>query len=188
MLDNDAVLTAQQAASLLGAHVETIRRMARRGEIPAYKIGKDWRFRKQALMAWSATVPGHRQRADIMVIDDEHRVRKVIRRHLENAGYRVTTVADPRDGLERVRQNGTDMVLLDLNMSDMNGAMFVKALRECQPQLPVVVVTGRPDSDLLKDALLYGPLMLIPKPIDTGMLLSAISMALKETMTETGDG
>ncbi len=51
MPDND-VLNTKDAAIYLGAHIETIRRLARRGEIPAYKIGKDWRYRKKALTEW----------------------------------------------------------------------------------------------------------------------------------------
>ncbi len=51
MPHND-VLNTKEAAAFLGAHIETIRRLARRGEIPAYKIGKDWRYRKKALLEW----------------------------------------------------------------------------------------------------------------------------------------
>ncbi|MBI4776937.1 MAG: helix-turn-helix domain-containing protein [Deltaproteobacteria bacterium] len=51
--DMKDVLNAKEAADLLRAHVETIRRMARRGDIPAFKMGKDWRFHRQALLRWS---------------------------------------------------------------------------------------------------------------------------------------
>ena len=47
--------TAQEAAALLNAHVETVRRLARRGRIPAFKLGKDWRFPKDALLQWGRT-------------------------------------------------------------------------------------------------------------------------------------
>jgi excisionase family DNA binding protein len=47
------VINAREAAVFLKAHVETIRRMARRGEIPAFKVGRDWRFHKNALQTWS---------------------------------------------------------------------------------------------------------------------------------------
>ena len=40
------VFNAKEAAGFLGAYVETVRRLARKGELPAYKIGKDWLFRK----------------------------------------------------------------------------------------------------------------------------------------------
>ena len=46
-------LTAQEAAVLLNAHVETIRRLARQGEIPSFKLGKDWRFHEAALRSWA---------------------------------------------------------------------------------------------------------------------------------------
>jgi len=53
MKNDSDVLNAKEAAEYLKAHVETVRRMARRGEIPAFKVGKDWRFHKKALQQWS---------------------------------------------------------------------------------------------------------------------------------------
>ena len=52
MAKNDEVLNAKEAGAYLKAHVETIRRLARKGRIPAFKIGKDWRFHKGALLNW----------------------------------------------------------------------------------------------------------------------------------------
>jgi excisionase family DNA binding protein len=52
MKNDTDVLNAKEAAAYLKAHVETIRRMARRGEIPAFKVGKDWRFHQEALLRW----------------------------------------------------------------------------------------------------------------------------------------
>ncbi|MBR9979873.1 MAG: helix-turn-helix domain-containing protein [Desulfatitalea sp.] len=52
MENNNEVLNAKEAAIFLKAHVETLRRMARRGEIPAFKVGKDWRFLKKTLWLW----------------------------------------------------------------------------------------------------------------------------------------
>jgi excisionase family DNA binding protein len=53
MKSESGVLNAKEAAEYLKAHVETVRRMARRGEIPAFKLGKDWRFHLDALRRWS---------------------------------------------------------------------------------------------------------------------------------------
>jgi len=55
MPHNSDVLNTREAADYLRAHVETVRRLARRGDIPAYKIGKDWRFRRKALLRWADT-------------------------------------------------------------------------------------------------------------------------------------
>jgi excisionase family DNA binding protein len=51
--DNTDVSNAKEAAAFLKAHVETIRRLARRGEIPAFKVGRDWRFHQDAVRRWS---------------------------------------------------------------------------------------------------------------------------------------
>jgi excisionase family DNA binding protein len=50
--DSD-VLNASEAARFLRAHVETVRRLARRGELPSFKVGRDWRFHRQALLRWA---------------------------------------------------------------------------------------------------------------------------------------
>ena len=46
------VLNTQETAALLGVHVETVRRLARSGALPSFKVGKDWRFRRDALLQW----------------------------------------------------------------------------------------------------------------------------------------
>ena len=127
MADDNTVLNARQAATLLGAHMETIRRMARRGEIPAYKIGKGRRFRRSALMVWPQALPDQGRTAGIMMIDDEAGARRRIRRYLEDRGHRVTAVADPRDGLDRIRRDGADMVLPGLNMPDVKNGRWQRS-------------------------------------------------------------
>ncbi len=188
MTGNGDVLNAQEAAQLLGAHVETIRRMARKGSLPAYKIGKDWRFRKEALLLWAESSPGLRKTARIMVIDDDASVRKLISRHLELAGYRVTSVARAREGLSLIQQETFDLVLLDLNMPLMNGPAFIRELRRTHPRLPIIIVTGKPDSNLMLEAYHFGPLMLIPKPVEKRSLLSAVNMTLEGSMSDRDGG
>ncbi|MDP3478873.1 MAG: helix-turn-helix domain-containing protein [Desulfoprunum sp.] len=46
------ILNTKETAAYLKVHVETIRRLARCGEIPAFKVGKDWRFDKEVLRRW----------------------------------------------------------------------------------------------------------------------------------------
>ena len=67
----DQPLNAREAADFLGAHVETIRRFARRGEIPSYKIGKDWRFNKGALRQWADTHHKRTKGGSILIVDDD---------------------------------------------------------------------------------------------------------------------
>ncbi len=184
MQGSDEVLTAQQAAEFLGAHVETIRRMARKGSIPAFKIGKDWRFRKTSLMTWSEINPGIKKRINILVIDDDAGACQLMRRFLEPQGYRVTAAATGAEGLLHVRTDSVNMVLLDLKMPVMSGPEFIRELRREGRDIPIIVVTGNPDSTMMKAAFRFGPLMLIPKPIDRKILLSAVTMTLEGTLAE----
>ncbi|PPC85925.1 MAG: hypothetical protein CTY37_07120 [Methylotenera sp.] len=49
---NDEVLNLEQAAILIGVHPVTLRKMAASGEIPARKVGREWRFNRAAIMQW----------------------------------------------------------------------------------------------------------------------------------------
>lgn len=110
---SDDVLDAQAAAWFLGAHVETVRRLARKGGLPAYKMGKDWRFNKSALQKW---VEAHHLRERVplvLVVDDEKSIRETTQMFLEGANYLVKTAASGEEALEQVRHEMPDLVLLD---------------------------------------------------------------------------
>jgi excisionase family DNA binding protein len=185
-MENDEVLNTQEAAELLGAHVETIRRMARRGTIPAYKIGKDWRFRKRALLTWSETNPTIKKPLGILVIDDDTSVCRLIQRMLTPLGYRVVTAQNGREGLDHLQTTSIDLILLDLEMPIMNGPAFICELKKIRPDCPVIVVTGNPDGHLMLEASRYRPLLLIAKPFDKKMLLSAVELALEGSSADNG--
>jgi excisionase family DNA binding protein len=175
----DDILTTQEAADLLGAHIETVRRLARKGAIPAFKIGKDWRFSLTALHKWTAEQQQIRQhRPTVLVVDDNPSFAKLLRQIITPLGCHVITVGTGMEGLEMVSRHPVDLVLLDLKMPQMNGAQFIARLRQRQEQTPVIIVSGYPDSELMAEAMRFGPLMLIKKPVEKRELISAVRMAL----------
>lgn len=179
MIKNNNVLNAQEAADFLSAHVETVRRLARKGEIPSYKIGKDWRFRKEALTKWAETHHLRRKSSFVLVIDDEDRVCKLMRHFLEAEGYRVCLASDGAGGLAWLNRESVNLVILDLKMPGMNGPEFLKEMRKMNEYLPVIIVTGYPDGGLMAKALRHGPFTLLAKPIDREQLMQAVRTALK---------
>lgn len=187
MIDSDEILNAQEAARLMGAHVETIRRMARKGKIPAFKVGKDWRFRQSALMAWSETNPGiPKKQIHLLAIDDDAGIRKLMHHTFGPTGYSVTTVKNGLEGLERMQNEVFDLVLLDLTMPVMNGSDFIRKMRKTHATIPVIIITGSPDSKQMMEASRFGPLMLVPKPIDKKMLLSTVKLTLEGALSDIG--
>jgi excisionase family DNA binding protein len=187
MEKDQTVLNTKAAAKMLGVHIETIRRLARRGELPSFKIGKDWRFRREALLQWMENVFQQRDSPSLLVIDDELSLRKLIRIHLESEGYRVVTAASGREGLDMVRSIPIDLVLLDLKMPGMNGPEIVAELQKSHPDLPIVVVTGYPDSQLMMEINAQCPVMLVAKPVDKKVLLSAVRITLEGTLAKKLD-
>ncbi len=178
MVNNSDVLNAKEAAGFLGAYVETIRRLARKGEIPSYKVGKDWRFRKEALINWAETHHLRHKPPCVLVIDDDAGVRRLMRRFLEAEGYRVFFASDGIEGLAWLDRESVSLILLDLKMPEMNGPEFLRRCREANPNLPVIVITGYPDSDLMIEAMRNGPITLVAKPIEREPLIHAVHTLL----------
>jgi excisionase family DNA binding protein len=178
MVNNNEVLNAQEAADFLGAHVETIRRLARRGDIPAYKIGKDWRFRKDALITWAETHYLRHKSPLVLVIDDDAGLRKLMKRYLEAEDYKVYLASDGNEGMEYLKKESVDLILLDLKMPGMNGPAFLREFRKMEEIIPVIITTGYPDSELMAEAIKYGPFTLLPKPIEKKGLIQTAGILL----------
>jgi len=88
----------------------------------------------------------------VLVIDDDEKICRATGRLLTRFGCRVRQATAGKEGLELVAQEAPDLILLDLVMPEMNGIQFLELLRENNPDLPVVIVTGYPDSELMKEA------------------------------------
>ena len=176
-----------EAAAFLGAHEQTVRRLARRGAIPSFKVGKDWRFRREALLRWSEEQQRGGGRCSVLVIDDEEKICRAMGRLLTRFGCRVQQATAGKEGLELVVQEAPDIILLDLVMPEMNGIQFLKLLREAHPELPVVIVTGYPDSELMQQASQYAPVMLLAKPIDAALLERTLRSVLGEKLASTNN-
>lgn len=190
MSPSQQVLNTQEAATLLGVHKETVRRLARKGALPCFKIGKDWRFRRDALLQWMELPPKEGrfpQPPCLLVIDDDPGVRKLLRNILEKQQYKVLTAAGSQEGLTLVDQHTVQLVLLDLKMPGMSGPEVIRELKKKQPHLPVIIVTGFPDSQMMMEVYVQCPVMLIPKPIDKEALLSAVSITLEGSLVDHGE-
>ena len=179
--ENDFMNVAE-AAALLGVHIQTLRKLARQKQIPAFKLGRDWRFRREALVQWADAQ--HLEDGDptngcsVLIIDDEEKVCAALTRMVERFGCRARHATDGQTGLELVAHETPDVILLDLRMPGMTGPMFLEQLRKTHPHLPVVVVTGYPDSEIMRQAMQYAPLMVLAKPVEKELLERTVRMVI----------
>ena len=183
------LMTLEEVANYLRVAEKTIYRLVRRGGFPAIKVGRSWRFDKASIEGWlrqnSAGV-----RASILVIDDEELIQALFKESLEELGHRVVTARNGSEGLELVKQRDFDLVFLDLKMPGMDGAEVFRQIKTIKPNLPVVIITGYPDSDMMARALANGPFGVMNKPFSESDILAAVNsfiQAGKATGKRTGE-
>ena len=168
------LMTLEEVAKYLRVTKKTIYRFLERGLIPATKIGRQWRFDRDSIDVWvrrnsSGTT------VNILVIDDDEAICSLFKDTLEEGGHRVTTVRESSKGLELARDMEYDMVFLDLKMPEMDGAELFRQIRVTKPKLPVTIITGYPDSDLMMNALNSGPFSVMNKPFTSSDIIAAIN-------------
>ncbi len=178
--DADDVLDAYGAAKHLGLHVVTVRRLAREKRLPAYKVGGSWRFNKSTLYRWAESQHAPRRTRRVLVVDDNEIIRDIFSRMLRAGGYEAETASTGEEALELMRRNVPDVVLLDLKMPVMDGPTTLKEIREQHGQVPVVIITAYPDSELMHKALRYCPFTMLAKPVTSQQLLEALRLVLGE--------
>ncbi len=181
MLASDEFLDVQQAADLLALHCETVREFARAGRLPAFKAGRSWRFSSSRLRQW-AEQQHTKLHQRVLVVDDEPAMRHVFRMILEHAGYQVLTVGSGEEAMATLDLLMPDIVLLDLMLPGASGVDVIRVLRSRKEDLPVVIVTGHPHGELMEQALVYSPLMVLAKPVESKNLLKAVQMGLHGVM------
>ncbi len=176
--DSD-VMNTLEAAAFLGVHVETLRKIARRNEIPSFKIGRDWRFRKEALVRWADNQRAASSGAPlVLVVDNDADFCRVLARDTVLLGCRALEASNGEAALALVQRDPPNLIFLDLKMPGMSCPAFLETLRETHPALPVVVVTGYPDSHLMEQAALYAPIMLLTKPVNPVLLARTLQSVL----------
>lgn len=178
-MDNTVeVFDAREAAGYLRINEQTVRRLAREGAIPAFKVGGVWRFKKSVLDAWAEAQGMSQTGQRILVVDDEEPILELLRRILTRESFSVETTTSGKRALEMIQQSVPDLVLLDLKIPDMDGATVLESIRRTHGDLPVVILTGFPDSELVSQALKFSPITLLAKGATDKQIVSAVEAAV----------
>jgi len=121
-----------------------------------------------------------RQSMSILIIDDDDRVRTLLRDILLTAGHRVIEASDGESGIRYLEKDGSvDMVLTDLGMPLKNGWEVTKWIKAKTPQLPVVLITGwgtNLDEEKIKEA---GVEVVIGKPFEVNEIIDTVNLFKK---------
>jgi DNA-binding NtrC family response regulator len=115
--------------------------------------------------------------ATVLVVDDEQLVRWALLERLRAEGYAVLEAANGRDGLERVRE-GVDLVLLDCELPDIDGAAMLRRIRDHDPDLAVLLAAD-PTAEMTAEARANGAYRFVNRPFDLDDVMRTVSQALE---------
>lgn len=114
----------------------------------------------------------------VLVVDDDDGVRQFLQFVLTQQGYRVRAVADGSRVIEALREGPVHFVLLDLMMPEQHGLTTLEQIRNHDADLPVIILTGYPETESAVSALRLRADDYLAKPFSPADLLAAIDRAL----------
>jgi DNA-binding NtrC family response regulator len=123
--------------------------------------------------------PSIQTKGRILIVDDELVVRDSLGKWFTSEGYTAQPVSGAREALEVIQRAEYDIALLDIKMPGMDGMELQARLREADPDLTVVMMTGYASVDTAVQALKRGAYDYITKPVDPDELSHLVSNALE---------
>jgi two-component system alkaline phosphatase synthesis response regulator PhoP/two-component system response regulator VicR len=124
----------------------------------------------------------------ILVCDDERHIVRLIQVNLERKGYQVITAYDGKEGLEKVRSEKPDLLVLDVMMPYMDGFEVLKSLRR-EPEtesLPVIMLTAKAQDKDVFEGYHYGADMYLTKPFNPMELVSFVERIARAQNSSDG--
>ncbi len=123
----------------------------------------------------------------ILVVDDDAKIRTVIRRGLAYEGYRVVEAGSGEEGLEKAREHLPDLVILDVMMPGIDGLEVTRRLRASGDELAILMLTARDEVKDRVEGLENGADDYLVKPFSFEELLARVHALLRRRTTPSGE-
>ena len=167
------LLTVKETSNYLRIPLPTVYYLVQRGQLPAVQIGGRWRI-KRDLLDRDVLKKDQGQRQSILVVDDDPALQALFREFLKRGGLHDVVVGTAREAIEAFQRHDISLAVIDLNLPDSPGDELYFRLQAINPEVPVVIVTGYPDSEMLNRILSSGPVTVLRKPVDFEQLTSLV--------------
>jgi len=119
-------------------------------------------------------------KANILVVDDEMGIREGCKRVLSEDGYAVDDAEDGQAGLQKVKQNDYDLILVDLMMPGIGGMDLIKKIHHMNPEIITIVITGNATIETAVEATKLGAYDYLPKPFSPEALSAVVKRGLEK--------
>ena len=120
------------------------------------------------------------KKKNILIVDDSEFVRSYHSYILEQADFHAITAVDGSDGLEKLYESSFDLILTDINMSNMDGYEFIRRVRSDQKfgALPIIIVSTESESKDKMKGFEAGANLYIVKPTTPESMLESIRLIM----------
>lgn len=115
-----------------------------------------------------------------MVVDDDEGIRKTLLRILEKEGYAVESVDNGKQAIEASKKWSFNIALIDIKLPDMEGIKLLEELKDAEPKMVKIIITGYPSLKSAIEAVNRGADGYVLKPFDVSKLLAMIDKQLKK--------
>jgi len=133
-------------------------------------------------MTWGLHTKDTSGKGRVLIVDDEDVVRKVLRATLTEAGYEVVEAEHGGKGIEKIGSDDNplmvDVIICDIRMPKINGIEAIAFFRQQYPSVPILVLTGFPDTKMATELMSKGVFDYLVKPMDAEKLLAAVKSAM----------
>ena len=113
----------------------------------------------------------------VLLVDDERDFLDIMAERIRARGMTVTTATSAEEAAKLVEKGSYDIVIMDFMMPAMDGFKALKLLKDVQPEIQVILLTGDAAADKCSEALRLGALDVIEKPADLSLLIQKIKDA-----------
>ena len=128
------------------------------------------------------------KRGKVLVIDDEPSIVDLFTDYLNGQGFDVISAGGGEEGLDRLRLDSPDIILLDMRMPGIDGLETLRRIRKVNLRVPVLMVSGNDDIAAAKEAIALGAFDYTLKPVDFNYLGRALDKMLATTAPSTEPG
>lgn len=167
------LLTVKETAKYLRIPLPTVYYLVQRGQLPAIQIGGRWRIKKNALDKDILKEEKSGQ-PTVLVVDDDESLQNLFKLFLKKIGFSRVVVGSVKEAIAALEKQKFDLVFLDLNLPDGPADDVYDFIKREQPDCPIIIITGYPDSEMLDRILAKGPITVLKKPLKTEQLQQTV--------------
>lgn len=130
------------------------------------------------------TLPGPRREARVLIVEDEPRLRELLQRAISGWNFQAIAARSGEEALRLTETDRADVALLDLNLPGMDGLELLGRLRQRQPGMAAIILTGFASVEAAKEAVHLDVVEFLTKPCHLGELEKALDRALRRVSSQ----